>query len=87
MFPVPPVKPGFYLRRSVVIMAVFSLEDEQIVLAFDRLMSIGVVLSSICSSRGAHRLGKIVFPDGQISDGLFVEKFVRSVCKSDDLFV
>ena len=65
----------------------FLLEDEQIVLAFERLMWIYVVLSSTCSSRRANRLGKIVFPDGQISDDLFDEKVVRSVCTSDDLFV
>ena len=42
-----------------------------------------------CRSSGqANRLGKIVFPDSKIrSDDLFVEKFVRPVCTSNDLFV
>ena len=35
----------------------------------------------------ANRLGKVVFPDGQISDDLFVDKFVPPVCTSDNLFV
>ena len=30
---------------------------------------------------------RLDFPDGQISDDLFVEKFVRPVCTSVDLFV
>ena len=38
-------------------------------------MWIYVVLSSTCSSWPANHLGKIVFPDGQISDDLFVENF------------
>ena len=50
-------------------------------------MWIYVALSSTYSSRRTNSLGKIVFPDGQISDDLFVEKFVRPVCRSDDLSV
>ena len=50
-------------------------------------MWIYVVLPSTCSSRRTDRLGKIVSPDGQISDDLFVEKFVRPVFISDDLSV
>ena len=45
-------------------------------LAFVRLMWIYVVLSSTCWS-----------PDRQISDDLFIEKFVCPVCTSDDLFI
>ena len=30
-------------------------------------------------------LEKFIFPDGQKSDNLFVEKFVHPVCRSDDL--
>ena len=40
-----------------------------------------------CSSRRANHLAKLVFPDGQISVDLFVEKFVPPVCTLDDLFV
>ena len=73
-------------------MAAFTLEDEQIIwtdnhLAFVRLIWIYVVLSSTCSSRQTNRLGKIVFPDGQISDDLFVEKFVRPIFTWDNLFI
>ena len=34
-----------------------------------------------------HLDGQIIFPDGQISDNLFVEKFVRPIFTSGDLFV
>ena len=54
-------------------------------LAFVCLMRIYVPQSLTCSSWWANRLGKIVFSDAQISDDLFVEKFVRPT--SDDLFV
>ena len=73
-----PIKP-----RSVA-SPISSRRENQ---PFDRLMWIYVVLSSTRSSRRANRLGKIVFPGGQISDDLFVEKLVRPVCTSDDLFV
>ena len=73
-------------------LAVFTLEDEQVIWtdklsAFVHLMWIYVVVLSTCLSWWANRLRKITFPDGQISDDLFVEKFVRPVCTSDDLFV
>ena len=53
------------------IMAVFTLEDKQIVWmdkssCIVHLMRLCVVLSSICLSRWANRLGKIVLPDRQI---------------------
>ena len=57
-------------------LAVFTLEDDLIVWHL-----------SVCSSRQVTRHEKkIVFPDCQISDDLFVVKFVRPVCTSD-LFV
>ena len=73
-------------------MAVFTLEDEQIVWT-DK--SSGICLSDVnlccivvdlfvSTDKSS---GKIVFPDGQISDDLFVEKSVRPAFTSDDLFV
>ena len=65
-------------------LAVFTLEDEQIVWH----LSVWCEFMPYCRRLvRANRLGKIVFPDGQISDDLFVEVFVRPVCTPDQLFV
>ena len=63
-------------------MPVFSLEDEQIISPSDVNLC-----RTVDDLLRTNRLGKIVFPDGQISDDLFVEKFVCPVFISDDLFV
>ena len=46
-------------------------------------LSVWCEFMSYCG-RLVHLDGQIVFPDDQISDGLFVEKFVRPVCSSDN---
>ena len=56
-------------------------------LAFVCLIWIYVILLSTCSSQQTNCLGKIGFPDSQISDNLFGKKFVCSVFTSDNLSV
>ena len=52
-------------------------------LAFVRVMSIYVVLSSSCSSRQANHLEKNVFSDDQISDEKCVLPVCTSICSSE----
>lgn len=73
-------------------LAVFILKDEQIICT-DTSSDICPSDVNLCRpvvdlflSRGKSS-GKIVFSDGQLSDDLFVEKFVCPVCTSNDLFV
>ena len=47
--------------------------------------SSSIVLSSTCSSRRGIGLGKIVFPDGQISDDLFFPFAHQKICSSETI--
>ena len=63
-------------------LAVFTLEDEQIVWHLSVWCEF---MPYCCRLVRANRLGKIVFPDGQISDDLFVPFAHQTSCSSETI--
>ena len=69
-------------------LAVFTLDDEQIIWHLSVWCEFMSYFRRFVRLDGQIFFEKIVFPGGQISVDLsVVEKFVRPVCISDDLFV